>query len=199
MQFYVLSLRIAESPYAEIKTANKPVLSDPPRCMFCGTTLAPLVPLPPYRYRFIRRDGPGDLLTNRLDFAVSQRFAKAFDQSALSGLRFSDAPLELLGSDLEYYMAFPECTLTLLDEEGSGVVVEDVRGCEKCRVIAIKKIERIVIREETWEGQDVFMCGHLSSAILVTQRFVDFVAEHQFTNFHFVHQSEFHFDYSFGK
>jgi len=196
MIFYVLSLGITNSPYSEFRLAGKPQRSDPPRCGCCGTRLAPLLRLPPYRYRFIRRDQPGDLLTDMMVFAVSERFAEAFNRSSLSGLTFSDGCVELLGSDLKYHMAFPECTTTLLDEAASGVVVDKVRGCEKCRVIAITKLDQVVIREDTWMQQDVFMCGNLFSIVLVTQRFVDFVLKYQFTNFHFVRQSGYQIDYS---
>ena len=199
MQFYVLWLGTTDSPYSEFKLANRPERSDPPKCPNCGTDLAGRIPLPPHRYRFIRRDEPGDLLTDMLDFAVSKRFARAFNESGLSGLSFSDAPVELLGSQLEYYMAFPECTLTLLDEIASGIVIKNVRGCDKCRVLSSRKVGRIVINEETWQGEDVFMCGNLFSVILVTQRFVDFVAENQFTNFYFIQQSQYHEDFTFGK
>ena len=40
MQFYALSLGVTNSPYSEIRLANKPERSAPPKCAFCGTGLA---------------------------------------------------------------------------------------------------------------------------------------------------------------
>jgi hypothetical protein len=93
-------------------------------------------------------------------------------------------------------MAYPAYTYTLIDTEASGAVVRKLVGCAKCGAAAYLKIDRIVIREETWSGEDVFSLSSLSGVVLVTQRFVDFVGKHQFKGFSFVHQDDYHYDYS---
>ena len=94
-------------------------------------------------------------------------------------------------------MATPVCTRTLLDEAASGVVIDRVRGCVNCRVMALQAIKRVVIREETWSGWDAFTCGNLFSEILVSERFVNLIADFELEGFSFVPQDEFHFDYRF--
>ena len=69
-------------------------------------------------------------------------------------------------------------------QEGSG----DARSAG---FLPSRKIDRIVVNEKTWQGQDIFKCGNLFSVVLVTQRFVDFVSENRFTNFRFIHQSDY--------
>jgi len=56
-------------------------------------------------------------------------------------------------------MAIPECTLTLLDESASGIVIKNVRVAKSGRVLSSSKMDRIVVNEKTWQGQDVFKCG----------------------------------------
>ena len=196
MRFYELSLTDGESPYAEFELLNKPERSDPPQCEDCGTKLTSLVRMPPYRYKW-KKGVAGDLLTDGMVFAVSERFRICFEASELTGLTFAEEPVELKGSTANYYMAFPQVTRTLLDEAASGVVINNLRGCEKCRVMSITKLDRVVIREETWPGCDVFMMGNLFSEIVLTQRFIDFVSSNSFTNFQFIDQDDLQIDYSF--
>ena len=48
--------------------------------------------------------------------------------------------------------------------------------------MTVKKMDRVAIREDTWDGADVFQCGTLMNLTVVTQSFVDFVREREFTN-----------------
>lgn len=198
MHFYVLTLATLNPSYAEFELVNKPERVEPPKCDACGARLSNLRELPPHRYRLKYGTTPGDLLSDGMELAVSSRFVDSFRDSNLTGLEFSDAPIELAGSELEYYIATPKCTYTLLDETASGVVFDELVGCDKCRVIAIEKIDRIVIREETWMGEDVFMMGNLFGRIVLSKRFVDFVRSNEFTNFEFIDQQDYHVDYGFN-
>ena len=92
-------------------------------------------------------------------------------------------------------MGTPVSTRTLLDEAASGIVIGNVGGCDKCRAMSINKIDRVVLRERSWRGQDIFYLGSLRGIILVTHRFVDFVETNQFKNFQFVDQEDIHWDY----
>ena len=76
-------------------------------------------------------------------------------------------------------------------------MIDRVRGCENCRVMALHAIKRIVIREETWSGWDVFTCGNLFSEILVSERFVNLIADFDLEGFSFIPQDQFQFDYRF--
>lgn len=196
MQLYVLSLKLAAtSSYGALALVRKPQLADPPRCDGCGADLSPRRTLPPHRY-LIKYGDPGDLLTDVMITAFSSRFMKAYKESDLVGLEFDDK-LELKNSKLDYRMAWPVCTYALMDESASGVVINNVRGCDKCRVMSIKKIDRIVLKENTWGGEDIFRSGNLFGLILVSQRFVDCVRSNGFTNFQFIRQDEYSESFDF--
>jgi hypothetical protein len=194
MQFFVLSLATATSTYAEMELIGKPERAEPPTCNVCGARLCNLLRLPPHRYR-LKHGTPGDLLTDGLFAAMSLNFVESYRQSNLKGLEFSESPLEIVNSDLTFFMASPCCTYTHLDETASGVVINSFRGCDKCRAMSMKRIERLVINEATWTGEDVFMTGNLFGSILASQRFVDFVETNNFSNFQFIAQKDYHFDF----
>ena len=119
--------------------------------------------------------------------AVSERFVEAFRNSGLSGLEFSDLPIDLIDCDLKYHVA---------NVESTRIVIDEVVGCDVCRVMSLRRIERIAIDKNTWSGQDVFQMGSVFGVIIATQRFVDFVTNNGFTNFQFVHERDFRRDYS---
>ncbi|WP_425267217.1 imm11 family protein [Aeoliella straminimaris] len=195
MHFYILSLATAKSTYAEFELVDRPQRAEPPKCVACGARLSNLRRLPPHRYRLKHGNHPGDLLTDGMDIAVSTRFVESYSVSGLSGLEFSDTTIELCNTALAYYMASPVCTYTLLDESASGIAINNFRGCDKCRAMSIKSIDRVVLREETWLGEDIFRTANLFGEILTSQRFVDFVYSNKFTNFQFIGQQDYHVDF----
>lgn len=194
MHFYILSLRTAKSPFAEMKLSGKPSRIEPPTCPDCGVRLSSLVRLPPHRYQLVGGT-PGDFLADGMVLAFSARFVKAYRDSGLTGLDLSERAIELAATDTQYFLGYPLCTRSLLDEAASGVVIDELRGCDRCRVMSMRRIERVVIREDTWEGQDIFKSGNLFNVDLLTQRFVDFVRENEFTNFQFIDQDAFNEDF----
>lgn len=196
MILYVLEItETMTTDFSEIDSVGKVHYTGPPKCADCGEDLGALVCLPPHRYRLKGRK-VGDLLTDGLVFAVSLRFKDAYDKSILKGLSFSDEPIELTNSDLIYYMAHPVHTRTLIDEDASGAVIDIDDGCENCRVTAMAKLDNITIKEESWGGEDIFKLGSLMGLILVTERFVKFVEQNEFTNCEFIHQKDYHEEYT---
>jgi uncharacterized protein DUF1629 len=166
-----------------------------PRCDVCGERLGLLRRIPPYKYKLV--SGPSaDVITDGGVFAVSPRFKAFFLSSDLKGLEYSEDPINLMKTSATYFMAHPAYTQTLIDTEASGAVIQRRVGCDKCGAAGYHKIDRIVIREDTWAGEDVFTLSSLSGVVLTTQRFVDFVNTNQFTGFSFLHQDEYHYDYS---
>lgn len=168
---------------------------DKARCPHCNDVIGTLEWLPPYKGK-IKGIKIGDLITDGSDFIVSEKFVDAFNNSPLTGLSFSDEEVKL-GKKLKqkYYLAKPKYVLTYLIEEECGLVLRSRDGCDKCKSLDIKKIDRIRINESSWNGEDVFKPSGVYGSILVTQRFVDFVKEHEFTNFTFVHQDDYKRDW----
>jgi hypothetical protein len=169
--------------------------AEPPHCEVCGWRLGLLRRLPPYDYKMTSKH-VADLVTDGGVFAVSPQFEEQFVSAGLKGLEFSQSPVHLTNSSAVIYIAQPAYTYTLIDTEASGAVVREFVGCKACGSAAYNKIDRIVIREDTWTGEDVFTLSSLKGVVLVTQRFVDFVNANQFSGFSFKHQDDFHFDYT---
>jgi hypothetical protein len=185
MKFYVFDyMSTAKSQFAEFELAGKATRIEPPHCEDCGARLGPLLRAPPHRYR-IKRGELGDLITDGMVFAVSERFKKSYATSSSCGLAFCPEPVQLLGTDLIYFMATPKHTRVLLDEEASGLVAWKVAGCEKCRVMSVTKFDRIRVKEGTWQGEDVFLIASITQT-MATADFVFFVESHGFTNCRFV-------------
>ena len=195
MKFFILKRKPTQLPCASFLLTNKPERGDPPECPECGTSLSPRIRLPPYRYRI---DGPnvGDMLTDGMVVAVSEKFKQCFEASNLTGVSFSEDKVEFENAKLDFYMANFACTLTRLDEKQSGIVIDEVRGCDDCRVLAVKKLEQAVIDEATWSGEDAFKMGNLFGLVLVTEKFVRFVEDNELQNFRFVDAMEYREDWT---
>lgn len=196
MTFFELNLlNRGESDASYLDAAGEISRAEPPSCPDCGLRLGRLKRIPPFKYKVIGKN-LCDLISEGGSFAVSPRFKDAFIGSPLRGLEFWDEPLKLTNSKAVYYMAQPAYTRTLIDVEASGAVIRKMLGCDRCGVASYKKIDRIVVKEESWQGEDVFFLSSLSGPVLVTQHFVDFVEANGFTNFSFIHQDDYHYDYS---
>lgn len=199
MHFHVLELgRVGvKFGYLEREDSNSELNYEPaPTCKHCGTGLRSREILPPFRYVLLGKR-PGDFLTDGLRPFFSERFVKRYTQSDLTGLTFAEEPLVLGGIPTNYRLGVPAATTTRLHETASGVVVDDLRGCDTCRVMAIHRMDRLVVDEETWDGQDIFTMGNLFNVIVVSDRFFDFVQAEHCTNFLCTHQDAFCFDFGF--
>jgi hypothetical protein len=90
-----------------------------------------------------------------------------------------------------YFVVEPACVCVRMDEESSGLVVDELVGCDQCRVARRKKVDKIRVDEDTWGGEDIFRPSGLFGVVLVTERFVEFVRQNGFTNFDFIHQDDY--------
>lgn len=193
-QFYILSKSYGESDFAYLDNEEAGTELPPSVCPECGEELA-LSPDGPEATYSIKGNKRGDLISDGISIALSARCVKGYLKSGLIGLDIRQAPLRLTNSNAEFFLATPKATCTRLDELSSGVVIHAIRGCPRCRVISIDKIDRAVIDIKTWGGEDIFCCGNLFSAIIASDRFVEFVTVNKFTNFTFIKSNDFCFDY----
>jgi hypothetical protein len=152
---------------------------------------------PPFNVK-LKGEDYGDMCRGSGEqFLVSSRFVEAWKESGLGGLQFSDDEVALRPwremQDIvpHYFVAFPAHVLTKLDEIASGIEVEEVVGCEDCRVAQRKRVERLRIDENTWNGEDIFYPSGLYGVLVVTQKFDDFIRANSFTNFPLTHQDEY--------
>ena len=186
MQFYVLERPRPDS--SEDRTGRIDVMSEEdcnlgpaPRCPRCGRFLGMLTWLPPYRIvleTWGRRYG--DIVRTGDDLIVSDRFKAGFEKEGLLGIDPFE-PVEVIriihrrGKPQEeiprYFKATVVRSSTTIDQEASGYEWEDPsKVCPECLFDTLKRYKRLVIRQDTWNGEDVFFPrgGH---GPLVSERF----------------------------
>lgn len=168
-----------------------------PRCKTCGQVIGARIWVPPYRVRVqLYGDEFGDFafcgVTNIL---VSERFLTAYTNCGLKGF-FGFEKVEVLGfvanhrkylSQLPtYYYVRSLDTQTMIDESASQVVRVEPPRCSDCRIGGIKKVEKIVIDEQTWTGEDVFIVRGLPGMNIVSERFFECCVTNQLTGANFI-------------
>ncbi len=100
--------------------------------------------------------------------------------SGLAGIDFRMETVECSDQraiEMGYKVLRIPFTTVKLDEEASGVVIDELVGCDVCRVASRKRVNRIRVDEHSWNNWDVFFPSGLYGELLVTKRFVDFVSK----------------------
>lgn len=153
-----------------------------PTCAACDGFIGKLTWLPPYRIELEtwgREYGDVDQPGN--DLIVSDRFIDMFRKEDLQGLTTFD-PVEVIRilhrrkkpqeAPPCYFKSTVKRTATTVDQEASGFEWEDSGSvCPVCLTgQLLKRFRRIIIRPETWSGEDVFFPKG-SSQVIVTERF----------------------------
>lgn len=199
MIFYVLDylgyVRAAHTCLAEFRpNGRKQYGTKFPLCPICGERIGSLEWQPPFEV-ILSTSKLGDLCTDGLDILVSKRFCDAWDEYELAGLVLDEHQVKVLNDEslIGYYRVLkPPHTFTVLNNQESGLVEQESEICNHCHVATREKLERIRVNEKTWSGFDIFRPSGLYGKILVTERVVKMVGECQFSNFHFIHQDEYH-------
>jgi len=194
MKFYVFDNPKIDSPDDQrggmdaIKEEGFNV-GDAPRCPKCGRPLGMLLWLPPYRLELETwgRDY-GDVSRTGDNLVVSHRFVHMYQDAALKGLAHFE-PVQVLrlihrrGRPKEappsYFTATVPQSQTTVDQEASGYVWKD--DSEWCRVCLRRRIiiryERVIIKPETWAGEDIFF-PRGGRMIVVSDRFREAFERH---------------------
>jgi hypothetical protein len=213
MQFFVLERAPAgasDSGRTDVMEAEGFKVANAPRCPACGGFIGMLKWLPPYR---VEMDAWGDHFG---DFAfaggcewflVSDRFRTIYARSGLKGLCGFD-PVEvvqitrhnkrLAGTTPQYFKVDVVRSQTAVDQAQSGFEWSDgATVCPVCLIATngvIKRWKGIVIRNEDWRGEDIFVprgCGEL----VATKRFKDFCVTHLVQNARFIPAEIYAHDY----
>ena len=198
MKFYVLETPKPDSPEdfagrIDVMKPDKGVNRGPaPTCPRCGRVLGMMTWLPPYRIgveTWGRRYG--DVARTGDDLIVSDRFKKAFEERGLRGIKDFE-PVEVIkvthrrGKPKEpmprYFKGSVAFSPTAIDQKASGYVWEDEsRVCSECqfdRLADVKRYKRLVIKEDTWNGDDVFF-PRGGRRVMVSERFRSMFHEYQ--------------------
>lgn len=150
-------------------------------CPRCGVPISMLTWLPPYRVvlELIGRQF-GDLafIGGRSVFLVSERFCSMYHEARLSGLTgFEPVEVTRVKSRRRkcpepppYFRVEPKLTEAVLDIKASGCEWIDPPTCEFCLTGQLIRRKRLVLKEGSWTGEDIFLARGAPGSIIVTER-----------------------------
>jgi hypothetical protein len=119
------------------------------------------------------------------DFLVSQTFVELYHQSALTGLcGFEAVEVVKIRSRRRkrpepppYFRAGVVRSRAAIDFAASGFEWLEPPACGECRSGQIVRWQRVIIENETWTGEDIFIARGLPGTFIVSERFKG-VCEH---------------------
>lgn len=148
-------------------------------CPQCGSGLGMLPWLPPQRITLTKAVYPDILWGEGSGPMFSDRALECYDEAALTGLTRIDPPAEIVrvgrrafapqSPPPNYHYVWYRYDGGDLDDTESGAVRKRVE-CRFCRQ-EIHSFDRIVLREGSWTGLDIFEAFGLPGTILVSERF----------------------------
>jgi hypothetical protein len=160
------------------------------RCPQCSRYLTMLRWLPPYRVELHTWGSEyGDFADIGQEMIVSERFAQVFQENGLQGLSGFE-PIEIVkvthhsGTPSQPLPRYVKANVTLspttVDQRASGYVwADESKVCPACLFDDLKRFDRIVIKEDTWNGDDIFF-PRGGTRILVSDRFKSLCEQHGF-------------------
>jgi hypothetical protein len=139
---------------------------------------------------------------------VSEQFVLAFQDCGLNGLSPFE-PVEIVkvidrgGRPNQPFPRYFTATVTLspttVDQQASGYVwADESKVCPACLFDRLKRFARIVIKEETWNGDDIFY-PRGGTRLMVSERFKAFCERHAFLNVVFRSPDQESYDYFLGR
>jgi len=191
MNFYVMET-LGSFSYATFDMEEPYNLADlAEHCPKCGKMMGSFLIWAPPRRAILEKKKIGDFIYGSPPgFLISKRVIEAYNKENLSGLVIYPEQVEIVKIGKapnpnplqpEYYFARPIQSMTMLDAEASGLVMEEV-DCEYCRRGNTVKYDHIVIDESTWTGHDIFY-PRGAGVVVASQRFIDMVERYKLTNF----------------
>lgn len=209
MRFYVLTKpghRHGGGEPTEFLSAEPKILGEPTRCPKCGTTLGMLPRLPPVRVELDRwgRQFDDIVFGTGMELLVSDRFWVLYRDAGLTGL-IDVGPAEVVSvqsrdrktlSPPEYRCVRVALGQAALDTEESGLVCDKPWTCEVCRSAngIIKRMEHLVLEQDTWADEDFFYARGLPGTIITTERVKEFCDRNRFNNVLLIPSEGYNFD-----
>ena len=213
MEFFVLNPRpkgkheCARTDFLQEEGFN---VGEAPECQLCGTTTGKLSWLPPYRVELEtwgKVFGDFAFFGAAGDFLVSERFKQIYGQEELSGLS-EFAPVEIVkvkryrkpaGNLPRYFKANVVRSGTAVDLAASGYEWSEKPDiCPKCLLpkndCVFKRRKGIIVRPETWEGDDIFIARG-ASAFITNGRFREVCLANDVRNAVFIPAEEYGHDF----
>ncbi|MCG6158345.1 imm11 family protein [Rubinisphaera margarita] len=175
------------------------------RCPTCSRPLSMLEWLPPYRVE-LESWGKhyGDVADIGDVLIVSERFVDVFRHHELRGLE-SIEPVDLVKvvhrrvkptePAPRYFKATVVRSPTMIDQRASGYVWQDEsKVCPECLFDTLKRYDRLVIKEETWNGDDIFF-PRGGNGPITSDRFRTTFHEQGLVGAVFIPTAEDHYDF----
>lgn len=185
----IAELQTARTDALKVKDTN---YGEAPRCEVCGQYVGLRQWLPPYRLELETWGHVfADLVVIGTDLLISQRVKQAWEQSHLVGLNgFEQVEVvklkrhrKAIGDPPVYFRAVVTRSQTEIDFAASGFEWGKAPTCPTCRLgDVIKRWNRIVINQQTWNGEDVFIARGLPGEIIASERFKEFCEHNNVTN-----------------
>jgi len=174
---------------------------DAPTCESCGEFIGMREWLPPFDAE-IRCYGSefGDLaFFHEADFVVSERFARLLESSKLTGLSTTDpiTVTRVIGRRVQgkrtptYFRAQVTRSSAAVDEQHSSIIRSGPVTCPVCRANGIEAVSGFALEKGTWSGEDVFAARGMPGIVVATERFREFVLDHDLSNITFVSIAEY--------
>ncbi len=208
MQFFFLNNAPTdehETARVDARPADKTRFGDAPRCEACGKYIGMRPWLPPYRVELDTWGREyGDLaFPTASDILVSLRFKQLWERQRLIGLSGFE-PVEVVkvkrhrklsGDPPPYFKGAVVLSRAVVDNVASGVELEQPPTCPVCQLgIGIKRWKAIIIKPETWSGEDIFR-PRWAGGLFVTNRFKEFCEANDVKNAVFVPAEEYGHDF----
>ncbi len=134
----------------------------------------------------------GDIAFGPQDsFLVSERLRDGFLHHKLTGIPTFE-PVEIVkakfrggrpqGSIPQYFLINPSRGKADLDDRASGAVYDGPIICPTCRSASPNRLDRVVIKQDTWSGEDIFYMHAVAGMIIVSERFKRICTDRQLKN-----------------
>ena len=168
MKFYILykySSGDAETAFSTPPGWNVGDAESCPRCRATVSALAWLSPLRAVLQPSGSRFGDFAFAGGTRDFLVSQKFRDVYREFGLTGLHGFD-PAEVVGIESrrkklpkppDYFRVYAGFNGTMLDFGASGFEWFEQPTCPVCWSGHIVRWKRVVVRMDTWNGDDAFI------------------------------------------
>jgi hypothetical protein len=210
MNFYLLRQPRPGSPEdlagrSDAHTEEDCNLGDAIKCDTCNRFLTSLKWLPPFRVA-VECWGKhyGDIAEIGDYLIISRRLKEAFTQAGLKGLNDIE-PVTILRLKYHhkkpkeaipcYYKASVARSTTCIDQEASGYVWETKsKVCPECLYDNLKRHRSLIIKGESWNGDDVFF-PRGGNGPIVSERFKSVFVQQGFVGAIFIPVEEYGYDY----
>lgn len=212
MQFYEIRDPLYRFPEDDTECSLVRITPSGPtsKCPQCGGTISMLRWNPPYvidiRARGRRWADLMDCTAGNL--VVSETFKRIYEDYRLQGIS-EFWPVEtrkvrkrkaLTAPIPSYFFAELEPAHVRIDSAASGVRRSEPPTCTLCEQGGtLRRMDRIVIREDTWNGEDVFSLLNSPGHIMASERLRFLCEANNLANVYLVPAEDVRIDYTFGK